>query len=68
LTFSRIWDGDIYAKSFYMMGRIYERMGKKDEAVEQYSRFLELWKDADTGIFEVGDARNRIETLLRRSK
>jgi tetratricopeptide (TPR) repeat protein len=68
LTFSRIWDGDIYAEGFYMMGKIYEKMGKKDEAVEQYSRFLELWKDADTGIFEVGDARNRLETLLSQSK
>ena len=63
LTFSRIWDGDIYAKSFYMMGMIYERMGRKTEAAENYGRFLELWKDADQGIPEVNDAKKRLEAL-----
>ena len=63
LTFPRIWDGDIYAKSFYMMGMIYERMGRKAKATENYGRFLELWKDADPGIPEVIDARKRFEAL-----
>jgi len=66
LTYSRIWDGDIYAKSFYMMGMIYERMGKKAEASENYSRFLELWKDADPGIPEVIDAKKRLLTYPNR--
>jgi tetratricopeptide (TPR) repeat protein len=63
LTFSRMWDGDIYAKSFYMMGMIYERMGRKAKATENYGRFLELWKDADPGIPEVNDARKRLEAI-----
>ena len=63
LTFSRIWDGDIYAKSFYMMGMVYERMGRKAKATENYGRFLELWKDADQGIPEVNDAKKRLEAL-----
>jgi len=63
LTYSRIWDGDIYAKSFYMMGKISERMGKKADAVEHYRRFLELWKDADPGIPEVIDAKKRLEAI-----
>jgi len=63
LTFPRIWDGDIYAKSFYMMGRIYESMGNKAEATENYGRFLELWKNADPGIPEVIDARKRLEAI-----
>jgi tetratricopeptide (TPR) repeat protein len=63
LTFPRIWDGDIYAKSFYMMGIIYESTDKKDEATEAYGRFLELWKDADRGIPEVNDARKRLEAF-----
>jgi tetratricopeptide (TPR) repeat protein len=63
LTFPRIWDGDIYAKSFYMMGKIYESTGKKVQAREAYSRFLELWKDADPGFPEVLDARKRLEAL-----
>jgi serine/threonine protein kinase/Tfp pilus assembly protein PilF len=63
LTYSRIWDGDIYAKSFYMMGMIYERMGKKAESIENYRRFLELWKDADPSIPEVIDAKKRLEAI-----
>jgi tetratricopeptide (TPR) repeat protein len=63
LTFSRMWDGDIYAKSFYMMGMIYERMDRKTKAAENYGRFLELWKDADPGIPEVIDARKRLEAI-----
>jgi len=63
LTFSRIWDGDIYAKSFYMMGMIYERMGRKAKATENYGRFFELWKDADPGISEIINARKRLEAL-----
>ncbi|KKL56316.1 hypothetical protein LCGC14_2246610, partial [marine sediment metagenome] len=56
-------DGDIYAKSFYMMGVVYESTGKKAEATEAYDRFLELWKDADPGIPEVIDARKRLEAI-----
>ncbi len=63
LTFSRIWDGDVYAKSFYMMGMIYQRMGRKAKAAENYGRFLELWKDADVGIPEVSDAKKRLEAI-----
>ena len=63
LAFPRIWDGDIYAKSFYMLGMIYERMGRKGKATENYGRFLELWKDADPGIPEVNDARKRLEAI-----
>ena len=63
LIYSRIWDGDIYAKSFYMMGKIYERMGKKTKAIENYSRFLDFWKDADPSIPEVIDAKKRLEAI-----
>ncbi len=63
MAFSRIWDGDIYARSFYMMGVIYERMGRKAKSTENYRRFLELWKEADPGIPEVNDARKRLEAI-----
>ena len=46
-----------------MLGNIYERMGKKAEAVEHYEKFLELWKDADPDIAEVEDARKRLTAL-----
>ncbi|UCE40381.1 MAG: protein kinase [Candidatus Aminicenantes bacterium] len=63
LTTGRIWDGDIYAKSFYMLGKIYEDQGKTAKAIEHYEKFLDLWKDADPGFPEVDDARTRLSNI-----
>ncbi|MFB0565535.1 MAG: tetratricopeptide repeat protein, partial [Candidatus Aminicenantaceae bacterium] len=63
LTTGRIYYGDIYAKSFYMLGKIYEDKGWKGKAIESYEKFLDLWKDADPGISEVEDAKKRLAAL-----
>jgi serine/threonine protein kinase/predicted Zn-dependent protease len=57
---SILWGGDIYAKSFYMLGKIYEERGNIAKAIEQYEKFLDLWKDADPEIVEVDEARMRL--------
>jgi len=57
--------GDIYSKSFYMLGKIYEQQGNTTQAIENYEKFLTLWKDADPGIVEVDDARERVAALDR---
>ncbi|NIM59421.1 MAG: protein kinase [Candidatus Aminicenantes bacterium] len=63
LTTGRRSRGDIYAKSFYMLGMIYEQQGLKGKAIEHYEKFLELWKSADPGIAEVEDAKKRLSDL-----
>jgi len=63
LTTGRLYYGDIYAKSFYMLGNIYEKKGWEGKAIEHYEKFLALWKDADPGIPEVEDARKRLADL-----
>jgi tetratricopeptide (TPR) repeat protein len=54
---------DIYARSFYHLGRIDEKLGDKGRARENYRKFLNLWKNADPGLREVADARSRLNAL-----
>jgi tetratricopeptide (TPR) repeat protein/tRNA A-37 threonylcarbamoyl transferase component Bud32 len=63
LTTGRTAYGDIYAKSFYMLGRIFEQTGDRVKARENYRKFLDLWKDTDPGQPEVEDASNRLTAL-----
>jgi tetratricopeptide (TPR) repeat protein/tRNA A-37 threonylcarbamoyl transferase component Bud32 len=63
LTTGRIRYGDIYVRSFYMLGQIFEQKGDKDKAREIYRKFLDLWKDADPGLPEVEDATKRLAGL-----
>lgn len=63
LTNGRLSYGDIYAKSYYKLGKIFEQKDWKGKAIENYVKFLELWKDADPGLREVEDARLRLAKL-----
>ncbi|MDH5203766.1 MAG: protein kinase, partial [Nitrospirota bacterium] len=60
LTMGKLYSGDIYARSLYWLGKIYEEEGLKSKAIEHYERFLDLWKDADPGIVEVEDANMKL--------
>ena len=59
----RHWSGDMYVKSFYMLGKIWEQKGDTAKAIENYEKFLDLWKNADSGLPEVEDAKNRLAKL-----
>jgi tetratricopeptide (TPR) repeat protein len=63
LTTGRLRWGDIYARSFYWLGKIHEQLGDKKEAIENYQKFLGIWKDADPGLPEVEDAKKRLAEL-----
>ena len=54
---------DIYTKSFYMLGKIYEQQDNGIKAIEHYEKFLTLWEDADPGLREVEDAKKRLAGL-----
>jgi len=68
MTGGRLRDGDIYAKAFYMLGKIAEERGDEARARENYGQFLELWKDADPGLPELEEAKKRLADLTRRAR
>jgi tetratricopeptide (TPR) repeat protein len=66
LTTGRLHYGGIYAKSFYMLGKIFEQKDWKGKAIEHYQKFLDLWKDADPGFPEVEEAKKRLASLQKK--
>jgi serine/threonine protein kinase/Tfp pilus assembly protein PilF len=66
LTTGRLFFGGIFARSFYTVGRIYQRLGENSKAEENYNKFLALWFNADSSISEVYDAKRRVSALNRR--
>jgi len=60
---SRAWIHPLY---YYRLGKLYEQKSAKLRAGESYRRFLDLWKDADPGLPEVEDAKQRLTGLRGR--
>ena len=65
LTSGRLRDGDIYVKAFYMLAKIADEQGDRVRAREDYGKFLDLWNDADPGLPELADAKERLADLSR---
>jgi tetratricopeptide (TPR) repeat protein len=55
--------GDLYAKSFFKLGQIYQNMDWKGKAIEHYEIFLKLWDNADPDFPEVQTARVQLALL-----
>lgn len=54
----------VHPLSRYRLAKLYEKTGQKEKAIEQYAKTLEIWKTSEEGLFEVEDARERLDTLL----
>jgi serine/threonine protein kinase/tetratricopeptide (TPR) repeat protein len=65
LTTGRLGYGEIYARAYYMLGKIAEQQEDKARALVNYRKFLDLWEDADPGLPEVPDAKARLAVLSR---
>ena len=50
-------------KAYYLLGLAYEKSGWDRKAIDKYEEFLKIWKDADPGIPEVEDAKERLGKL-----
>ena len=53
----------IHPMSRYRLARLYEETGQREKAIEQYEEALAIWSNAEEGLFEVEDARKKLETL-----
>lgn len=58
-AYSPIWS----VKAHYLLGLAYEKSGWKQKAIEKYQEFLDIWKEADSGIPEIADAKERLAKL-----
>ena len=57
-------DADELARLLYRTAELYEGRGDRTRAAERYSRFVELWKDADSELQpRVAEARRRLAML-----
>jgi tetratricopeptide (TPR) repeat protein len=54
-----------YPFALRRLGELYEARGDRDQAVEYYQRFIDLWRDADAELQpQVDDARRRLAGLV----
>ena len=58
----RVWSSTA-VKAYYFLGLAYEKSGWNKKAIEKYEEFLDIWKDADPGIKEVEEAKERLKKL-----
>jgi len=64
LTSGRFAWGNLYARSFYNLGKIYEKKGLRSKASENYEKFISLWKDCEPRFRPlVEDAGRRLAAL-----
>jgi len=67
LTQGRLRWGDIYTGSFFWLGKFYEDINMKEEAIKKYRTFLRLWQSADVQLplvrKKLNAARQRLAAL-----
>jgi serine/threonine protein kinase/Tfp pilus assembly protein PilF len=54
-------------RAHYILGLAYQETGRNEEAIEQFEEFLDIWRDADPGITEVEDAKEKLKQLRAKS-
>jgi len=63
LTAGRVSLGDVYALSFYWLGKIHHENRQINQAKDSYRFFLKLWEKSDPGLEWVEDAKKQLQIL-----
>jgi len=50
-------------KAHYWLGVAYEQQGEKEKAIKDYEKFLDIWREADTNLPVLSDAKQRLARL-----
>ena len=58
-----MWFPLFTVKAHYHLGTAYEAIGENANAIHQYETFLDIWKDADSELDEMKDAKKRLANL-----
>jgi tetratricopeptide (TPR) repeat protein len=54
----------IHPRYYYRLGKLYQKKGLKEKAIQSFNKFIKLWKDCDP-IFQplIKDARKRVREM-----
>jgi serine/threonine protein kinase/tetratricopeptide (TPR) repeat protein len=63
LAFKELPSAGEYARTLFLLGKIYEKKGEKSLAMENYEKFLTIWKDADKDLPDYVDVKSRLAKL-----
>jgi eukaryotic-like serine/threonine-protein kinase len=51
--------------SHYYLGELYERSGKRDQAINEYQEFLSYFPSSQSRLAQLGDARSALKRLMQ---
>jgi serine/threonine protein kinase/lipopolysaccharide biosynthesis regulator YciM len=54
---------ETYSRSYYLLGKIYEKKNEPTPAIQNLETFLDIWKNADKDLPDYVDAKTRLAKL-----